>query len=724
MSDYGSVKKVCVIGAGTMGSGIAAHLANLGFQVTLLDATPQSITEAFERAKMAKPALFYLPERAMEIRLGNTIENLDWVSEADWVCEAIVERSGTKRSLYSRIDPLLRPDAMISTNTSGLQIGLLAEGLSESFQKRFVGTHFFNPPRHLKLLELIPTAETDPAAVTQMVAFLEDRVARRVVVAKDTPGFIANRFGMWCMYHAIHVAERLHFSIEQVDAITGTFLGRPKSATFRLNDIVGLDVMNDIAKNLLERCPNDPHIQTLRSPASLSALLERDWIGEKAGQGYYRKEGREFFALDLGTLAYRQPAEIDLPSITKLGNLPLGERIGKALELKDETGEYLRHYLLPTLKYADYLKTEISHSVLDIDRVMEWGFGWEAGPFELIDAIGPSKAGINAERFYLGGEVRAFEGTYNQIPADSRFTPIRSCPVVAESETYRLRDLGDGVTAVCITTKMGVISPILVIQLTELLESGKLDRFVLTGDTRSFSAGFDLRYFAQAIANERWIEIDQELARLQQLGEMLERSKCVAAIYGHALGAGLELALSTPKIVAAVETQIGLPEAKVGLIPGGRGVTLMRLNNQHTAKRLSEVAFNMAMGMVSANAEDARTLGYLRNSDVTVFHPDKLLHTAKLAALEVELQARPSVSTANGPLSGMIDRLLEMAIGRGDMSAHDELIGQKIKMIMSKATTYEDCLSKERGEFLDLCMKALTHARINHMLANGTALRN
>ena len=722
MSDLRSIKKVCVIGAGTMGSGIAAHLANLGFQVTLLDATAYSITEAFERAKVAKPPIFYIPERSLDVRLGNTIENLPWISEADWVCEAIVERQDVKRSLYTRIEPYIRPDAFISTNTSGLQIELLVEGLSDSFQSRLVGAHFFNPPRYLKLLELIPTSKTSPALVAEWIEFLQNKVARRVVVAKDTPGFIANRYGMWCMYHAIHVAEKLHFSVEQVDAITGEFLGRPKSATFRLNDIVGLDVMQDIAANLIERCPQDPHIQTLKTPRSVRELIERNWIGDKSGQGYYRREGRELLALDLRTLAYRQRMEVDLPSLNQLSALPLAERVSASLELRDETGEFLRNYLVPALKYADYLKEEISHSVLDIDQVMQWGFGWQMGPFALIDALNKDKSPIGP--FYRGDTVRAFDGTYSPIPVDKHFATLQDFEVVGQGETYRLRDLGDGVTAVALTTKMGVISPATVTELTKLLESGHLEKIVLTSEAKSFSAGFDLKFFSKAIAEERWIEIDQELERLQKLGELLERAKVVTAAFGHVLGAGLELALSTSKILTHVETRIGLPESKVGLIPAGRGLTLIRLYNQYTAKRLSEVTFNVAVGSVSNNAEEARTLGYLRPNDVSVFHPDRLIFEAKVAALSATTVDRPKVSTATGPLSGMIDRLLEVATQKGELSAYDESIGQKMKLVVSKATSYEDCLAKERTEFLDLCSKALTHARINHMLTNGTPLRN
>jgi 3-hydroxyacyl-CoA dehydrogenase len=355
---------------------------------------------------------------------------------------------------------------------------------------------------------------------------------------------------------------------------------------------------------------------------------------------------------------------------------------------------------------------------------MQWGFGWQMGPFATLDAIGPVRTGVAAGPFYESGKVKSFDGSFNPIPSPPEYVTLGDFEKVSETDTYRLRDLGDGVKAVSLTTKMGVISPQMVADLTALIESGKLDRFVLTSEAKSYSAGFDLKFFAQAIADERWIEIEQQLARLQRLGELLESSKAVTAIFGHALGAGLELALSTSKICALVETHVGFPEAKVGLIPGGRGTTEMRLYNQHTAKRLSEVAYNVAIGAVSNNAEDAHTLGFLRPIDITVFHPDRLIHTAKRAALEAKPVERPTVSTATGPLSGMIDRLLEVAAARGGMSAHDELIGQKIKLIMSKATSYEDCLTRERTEFLDLCSKALTHARINHMLVNGIPLRN
>lgn len=717
-------QNVCVIGAGTMGSGIAAHLANLGFDVTLLDVNHDAAVSAFERAKAARPPHFYVPETAASIRLGGIAENLGWVSEADWVCEAIVEHPDKKKVLFSSIEPLLRPDAMISTNTSGLQISLLGEGLGETFRRRFMGTHFFNPPRYLKLLELIPTDETDPAAVAAMRRFLEERVARRVVVAKDTPGFIANRFGMWAMFHAIHTAERLQLTVEQVDAITGPFLGRPKSASFRLNDLVGIDVMQWIARNLIDRCPDDPHIATLATPRSMVALLERGWIGEKAGQGYYRKEGKELVVLDLQTLAYRNRQEPALPSLAELQRLPLGERIAKALALRDEVGEFLRAHLIPVLKYADYLKSEISHSVLDFDRVMMWGFGWEAGPFQMIDEIGAEHLGMDAPKFYSEGKLREFDGSYTNIRQEEDYRTIGDFQLIDQGEGYNLRDLGDGVTAVCLTTKMGVIKPDSVRALHTLLEKGVHERIVLTSEARCFSAGFDLEFLYQSCMEERWDLIDIALLELQRFGALLDQIPSVAAVYGYCLGAGLEVALSCSTIAALVETQIGLPESRVGLIPGGRGTALMRLNNQLSAKKLAEVACLLASGTLATNADQARHLGYLRSSDVTLYHPDRLIRDAKALALEARPNPTEAWKQPEGPLGGMIDRACVEARNRGELSDYDETISSKIKQVFTKPTSFEDALDWERKEFLELCSKALTQARIKHMLDTGKPLRN
>jgi 3-hydroxyacyl-CoA dehydrogenase len=719
-----SAQKVCVIGAGTMGGGIAAHLANIGFQVSLLDVTREAATEGLARTRATKPPHFYVQERSQSIELSGIREGGDLLARADWICEAVVEKLDVKRNLFREIEPVIRQDAMISTNTSGLEISLLAEGLPDSFQKRFMGTHFFNPPRYLKLLELIPTEQTSPSVVAAMADFLENRAARRVVLAKDTPGFIANRFGMWAMYHAIHTAEKLRLPIEAVDQITGPFLGRPKSGSFRLNDIVGLDVMQDIARNLVERCPNDPHMMNFRTPRSIEALVAKGWIGEKVRQGFYRKEGKELLALNLQTFAYSQREEPVLPAVSELGKLPLGERIATALTRKCEVGEFLRNHLIPVLKYADYLKEEISHSPQDFDRVMMWGFGWQMGPFAMIDAIGAENLGMDAQRFFSNGSQRTFDGTYVPLAPEPQYATLADFQIVGAADSYNLYDLQDGIFAVALKTKMGVINPPVIRDLKAFLDTGSNRPFVLTSEAKSFSAGFDLRFFEESITKGDYQSIEEALVALQELGEALEKAECVAAIFGHCLGAGLELALSCSRIAAHPETNVGLPESKVGLLPGGRGTTLMRLYNQFSAKRLAEVARTLTDGTISGSADHARSLGYLRQADVTVYHPDKLLTEAKRMAMTASASTRPYWHTPEGPLGGMIDREIEEGRRQSQFTDHDKFIGEKFRAVFARAQSYEDALRLERVEFVDLCRKALSQARIRHMLENNRPLRN
>ncbi len=721
------VKNVCVIGAGTMGGGIASHLANLGIGVTLLDTTVKTAQAGLKRALNAQPPCIYLEDRAAGIRLGGVDEHLAWVSEADWVIEAVYESADVKKALYAQLDPLLAPDTLISTNTSGLPLLELAQGRSPSFRKRFIGTHFFNPPRYLKLLELIPTADTDPEILHSMRELLESQIAKRVVIARDTPGFIANRFGMWSIYAAMHVAEQLQLSVEATDAITGPFIGRPKSGTFRLGDIVGLDVMSAIAQGLIERCPDDPHLSFLQPPKSVMTLLDRGWIGDKSGQGFYRREGREFLALDLTTMAYRPQQEPQLPSLIELAKVPLVERIERALIAKDETGEFLRNYLIPTLQYAEYLRERVSHSAADFDRVMMWGFGWEMGPFALIDALQdsvPRSIARPATPYYQSGNSLGVNHAWVESPIEPEYQGIRDYPEMSRFDGFVTRDLGDSVTAISITTKMGVLSKELIADLTHVIQNHPQGRYVLTSEAKAFSAGFDLEYFNQCIQQNRLEELTLALIDLQQLGELFERTKIVAAIYGHCLGGGLELALSCPTLLAQAETKIGLPEVKVGVIPAGRGTTLMRLNAQSSAKRLAEVAMTLAQGTISTSADHARALGYLRPSDITVYHPDRLITDAKQAALTVKPTMAPEWKSVEGPLAGIIDQALRAGVTSGTLTEYDAVVAERIAHIFAKSTSYEGAITREREEFVSLCEKAFTLARIRHMRETNKPLRN
>lgn len=712
-------RNVVVIGAGTMGSGIAAHLANLGFDVSLLDLTVDSAKAGFEKARKARPPHFYVSETADTVRLGSIAGDIQWVRNADWVCEAIIEKLDAKKSLFSLIEPLLREDAYISTNTSGLEISLLAEGLGASFKRRFLGTHFFNPPRYLKLLELIPTADTDPAVTASMTEFLESMSARRVVLAKDTPGFIANRYGMWCMYHATHCTEKLGLNIEQVDAITGAFMGRPKTGSFRLNDLVGLDIMQDIANNLIARCPNDKHTDVLQSPRSLAFLLEKGWIGDKAGQGYYRREGKELVSLDLNGLGYRMRLEPELPTINENIRKPLGERLKIGLEARDEVGEFMRAFLPPALNYANELRQEISHNIEDFDHVMMWGFGWEAGPFQMMDMVDTASPG-----HYRGTEYLTFAGDYAPSVKDTAYSSIHDYPIIQPMENFNVRDMGDGVAAISTTTKMGVFTVDLVKELHSYLKDRLVERFVLTSEARVFSAGFDLKFLYDRAIEKQLDDVDVELQNLQNLGLLISQFPCVAAVYGSCLGGGFEMATACSIVAAHPESQIGLPEAKVGLIPGGGGSARIRQRHETSARAVAEAAKVMILGTVSANADDARRYGYLRRQDVTVYHPDRLLSEAKRLALTAVPSTAPGWAQVGGPVNGMVEQAFTDLLKAEQITEHDHVIGEQLKHVFVKATSFEEALAKERAAFQVLLGQGLTIARIKHMLETGRPLRN
>lgn len=718
-------KRVCVVGAGTMGGGIAGHLANLGFDVYLLDVDDRAAANGLERVRSSKPPHLFLPEFANRISTGGLDDHHDWLMRADWIVEAVVEKLDVKRQLFQRIATTMNPSAMVSTNTSGLQLALLAEGMPDAFRERFVGSHFFNPPRYLKLLELIPAPDTHPLALQAMTRFLEDRVARRVVPAKDTPGFIANRYGMWAMFHAIRTAEKLQMTVEEVDAITGPFLGRPRSGSFRLNDLVGLDIMMDIARNIHERCPHDAHRDVLFAPASLARLLERGWLGEKAGQGYYRREGRELMALDLVTFAYRERREPELPSLKELGRLPLGQRIAAALDLRDPVGEFLRHHLVPVLQYADHIKSEIAHNVRDIDRVMQWGFGWEAGPFAIMDAVGHEKLGIRAPgKFYAPGAILGFDGEYKPVAPEPDFATIEDFPVVKEAGTFSVRDLGDGVMAIATRTKMGVFTPGLVEELSKELTENEYGPLVLTSEAKVFSAGYDLKFILSCVDSGDWDGLNAGLAAFQGLGEILARHRIVAAVNGFCLGGGWEMATACAATVYGPECTVGLPEAKVGVVPGGGGLARLRVRYQHEPRALAEMALKVNLGMTSVNAEDAKRLGFVRETDRIEPHPDKVLSTAKRMAMEIGTNVEPAFAPLSGPFAGLVEQAQDRARKAGDLTEHDDFIGDRIKAAFGKSQSFQDTLDSERREFLTLCKRALSVARIRHMVENGKPLRN
>ncbi|MEO7454183.1 MAG: 3-hydroxyacyl-CoA dehydrogenase/enoyl-CoA hydratase family protein [Fimbriimonadales bacterium] len=719
-------RNVAVLGAGTMGSGIAAHLANLGFDVTLFDLTLESAEAGLERAKRIKPPHFFGNDALSRVKLAGLDGPLDAIREADWVCEAIIEKLDAKRELYAAIEPLLRPDAMISTNTSGLEIALLSEGLSDGFRRRFMGTHFFNPPRYLKLIELIPTKSTDTKEVSKMTAFLEDFVGRRVVLAKDTPGFIANRYGMWVLMQALHTAEKLNFASEAVDAITGPFIGRPKTGTYRLADLIGFDIMEDICGNLTRRCQEDPYTDVLRTPASTAKLIGQGWIGNKAGQGYYKKEGDQFLTYDGGS--YRPRVEPELAALKS--KAPFGERIRAALQGKDEVGEFLREHLPAVLHYATYVGPEVSYNVRDFDDVMRWGWGWSMGPFAMIDAIGydalkphiKSTPLYEKTPFYGDGTALDLERlTSAPMKNDARFVTPSDFELVKEGEGWAIREDAMGGHIFEFRKKMGAIDSIVVRALLEFLQEKPDRRITLASTGPAFSVGYDLQHILTTAEAGEFEAMRGDLRELQQAGLALQKARSACAVHGYALGGGFELAMRCRTVVAYAEAMLGLPETLVGLVPAGGGAAEMRKRTNGDAKQIAAAAANLIAGR-KFMAAGARKLEYLRGTDIIAVNPDSLLFNA----LHADRDERPHVSWTQAPpmVAGMIDTEIEKMRSTNEIGEYGAVIAGEIKHIFSKGASEAHAMEMEIESFLKLMGKPRTHLRIRHMLETGKPVNN
>src|SRR5262245_34024071 len=481
------IRSVAVLGAGTMGAQIAAHLGNAGYPVTLLDVSAQAAREGLERARSLKPDPFFSPDAVARIRTGSLDSDLAGIAQSDWIIEAIVERVDAKRSLLEQVDRLRRDGSIVSSNTSGLSIAGLAEGRSSDFRRHWLGTHFFNPPRYLPLLEIIPTEYTDPAIVDAIREFADRRLGKNVVVAKDTPGFIANHVAMHGLVRIFEALAAGTYTVEEIDAITGAAIGRPKSATFRTVDIAGLDILVHVANDLAARLPHSRGVQ-FQFPSFVQEMLKRGWIGEKAGRGFYERRtsasgDTDIWALDPQTMEYRPRQPVKLPSLETVASLPLPERTRKLYTGKDRAGEFPQLPLPAPPRYGAEVAPEIAYSIDDIDRAMQWGYGWPLGPFELADAIGLSDTPHRASR--LG-------------PAGPELEILRSArdreKVVASNAGASLIDLGDGVLAVSLHSKMNAIGgdALEMLQLGVRAASENFVALVVAAEGPHFSVGANL----------------------------------------------------------------------------------------------------------------------------------------------------------------------------------------------------------------------------------------
>src|ERR1051325_11487987 len=572
-----TIGRAVVIGSGTMGSGIAAHFANAGIPVYLLDV----IEPPLDKIKKHTPPPFFSVEAAGLVTAGQLEQHEQWIGEGDWIIEAIVENMDAKRELVARIDRLRKPDSIVSSNTSGLPISQIAANASDNFKKHFLGTHFFNPPRYMKLLEVIPTSDTAPEIVAFVRDFAEQRLGKGVVLCKDTPNFIANRLASIGGVSVTDFVLANDYTVEEADAIAGPLIGRPKTAAFRLQDLVGIDVAMAVAANLYDLIPNDETRDVLRSgrvEELRHSLLERGRLGDKTKQGFYKKDGKSIQSLDFKTGDYRERIEPDIPSLaeaSKIKSLP--DRVRFVLEQDDKAGKLARHILYNALGYASRRVPEISDDLVSIDRAVRWGFSHHLGPFEPWDAIGvrDTIGDIDAapwvremldagnETFYRDGSVYdPGSKSYVAIPKDPRQISLQECRVIKENNSASLRDLGDGVLCLEFHGKMNTIDEDvrqMLIASVEELERGDWAGLVIGNDGGDFCAGANLK-------NLPCGSLADVLQRLRFASKPV-----VAAPFGRTLGGGVEVCMSASRIVAAGETYMGLVEVGVGLIPGAGG---------------------------------------------------------------------------------------------------------------------------------------------------------
>jgi 3-hydroxyacyl-CoA dehydrogenase len=768
-----TISRAVVIGSGTMGGGIAAHFANAGIPVYLLDVTQPIAKASLERLKKNTPAAFVTPETAGLITIGNLDEHEAWIGEGDWIIEAIVENLDAKRDLVRRIDRLRKPGSIVSSNTSGIPIASIAAEASEDFKAHFLGTHFFNPPRYMKLLEVIPTRDTAPDVIAFVRSFAEARLGKSVVLCKDTPNFIANRLASIGGAALTDFALANGYTVEETDLIAGPLIGRPKTAAFRLQDLVGLDVACAVASNLHDLIPDDESRAVLRAErfeALRDAQTEKGRLGDKTGQGFYKKTGKQILSLDLQTGEYRERIEPQIPSLAeaqKIRSLP--QRLRFVLLQDDKAGAMARHIVYNALAYAARRVPEISDDLPSIDHAVRWGFSHDLGPFELWDALGVADTADAMESngvavpdwvremlasgstsFYReGAAYDPISKSYAPVPSDPKHITLASQRVVRQNKGASLRDLGDGVLCLEVHTKMNTLDAnvrAMINEAVDEVEQGDWKGLVIGNDGGDFGVGANLAeglVAGDAASIEAGVKAFQDaLMRVRFCTKPV-----VTAPFGRTLGGGAEVAMAGARIVAASETYMGLVEVGVGLIPGAGGCKEMvrRVVSppMKTTPNLDPVAFlqsvlqTVGTAKVSSSAEEARSLGFLTSADRVVMNRDHLLYEAKQELLLMADEGyAPPPRDRNCYAAGRDARAaLKAAIHNlqqgGYASEYDAYLSGLLAHVLCggalSSPQWVDeqyLLDLERAAFVELCSQQKTRDRIEHMLKSGKPLRN
>ena len=743
------IHRVAVLGAGTMGSQIAAHFANAGVPALLLDITADAAREGLKRARALKPDPFFTPDTWKLISTGS-FDELARVKDSDWIIEAVVEQLDVKRALLERVDATRRAGSIVSSNTSGIPVSALAEGRSEDFRRHWLGTHFFNPPRYLHLLEVIPTSDTAAEVLEAVVSYADHHLGKGVVIAKDSPNFIGNHIALYGVVQILKQVESGAFTIEEVDAITGPALGRPKSATFRTLDLAGVDILAHVVHNLYERLPDDAARSEFVLPAFVEQMVERKMVGEKSGQGFYKRvKGTtgesEILTLDPATLEYRPRQSPRLPSLEAAAAITdVRERVRTLYQGKDRVGEFLRQTLGPTLEYTATVTPQIAHSPDDVDRVMRWGFGWELGPFELLAAIrGPERS----------APQKPGSAPHEVPPAAPDLQLLKSAKdrnrIVKKNAGASLVDLGDGVLCVEFHSKMNAIGGDTIQMLHAGLKeaSANFAALVVGNEGEHFSAGANIMLLLLEAQEENWDEVDLMVRAFQGATMALRYADVpvIVAPAGLALGGGCEIVLHADRVQAAAESYIGLVEVGVGLIPAGggtkemvaRAVEQMPPTSTDFLPPIQRAFEAIGFAKVSASAPDGQRVGYLRAVDAVTMNRERLISDAKAKALQRVAEGyqppppRTAIPVGGDAVLAPLKLGIHLAWRAGRISDHDALIGRKLATIMAggslphpSTVSEQDLLDLEREAFLSLVAERKTQERIQHTLKTGKPLRN
>ncbi len=694
------INKVAVLGAGTMGARIAAHLANAGVPSCLLDIVPPDAdgparnriaAAGLEAAVKSKPAAFFKPSLDCLVTIGNFEDDLQKLAEVDWIIEAVIEDLDIKRALLRRVDAVRKPGTIITTNTSGLPVAKIAEGFPEDFRRSWFGTHFFNPPRYMRLLELIPTPDADPALMAAIAGFCDLHLGKGVVYAKDTPNFIANRIGTFSILNVMRVMQEMDLSVEDVDALTGTAVGWPKTATFRLADLVGLDILGHVVRNATVNIHDER--SDLKLPPFFTEMISRKWLGDKTKGGFYKKQkapdGDKRFALDWKALEYRPSQKPKFAALEMAKNVDdLGERLAMLLApSKDKANIFLWTVLSDLWTYSANRIGEIADSVVEIDRAMKLGFNWELGPFELWDLAGVPRTvermkkegkpiAASVEKMLAAGQkswyaddtktasgrdyfdVAAGRYKTEEVPAGVWSVTVakKSNGVVKKNPGASLVDLGDGVACIEFHSKMNSLGGDIVQLITQTLKPGgagdNFDAFVITNDAPNFSVGANIMMLLMAVQEEEWDEVDMAIRQFQNMTQAIKFSPkpVVVAPFGMTLGGGTEIMLHGAARQPHAELYSGLVEVGVGLLPGGGGCKEMTIRAIHKAthirpqgrgesvelmEAMKQAFETVAMAKVSTSAAEARNLGFLSPGDYVTMNRERVLSDAKERALEL-----------------------------------------------------------------------------------------